>query len=214
MPRSGAGTYTLPAPYPSGFQNGTTIDAPTMNTVLTDVQNAMTASLAADGQTPVTGDFNWGGNDITNVALFSAASVVTATAATSGGLTVGNTLVVTKGGATVTAGGLTVSAGGADITGNTKITGTLSGLTGMTIASGGAAITGATFFVGAMDVTGSVTASTSFIIGSSGPSWTVGTGAPATTTPKGSLYSRTDGGVGTTLYVSQGGGTWNPVAGV
>lgn len=53
-------------------------------------------------------------------------------------------------------------------------------------------------------------------LGTSGtePTWTKGTGAPASTQPKGSIFSRTDGGVGSTLYVSQGGGTWNPVAGV
>lgn len=54
----------------------------------------------------------------------------------------------------------------------------------------------------------------SFIVGASGPTITTGAGVPATTTPKGSIYFRTGGGVGTTLYVSQGGGTWNPVAGV
>jgi hypothetical protein len=52
-------------------------------------------------------------------------------------------------------------------------------------------------------------------IGPSGsPTITFGSGAPASTQPKGSVYLRTGGGVGSTLYVSQGGGTWNPVAGV
>jgi hypothetical protein len=46
------------------------------------------------------------------------------------------------------------------------------------------------------------------------PSWTHGTGAPTATQPLGSLYSRDDGGVGSTLYVSRGSGTWNAVAGV
>jgi Spherulation-specific family 4 len=56
---------------------------------------------------------------------------------------------------------------------------------------------------------------TDIAIGSgSGPRWTSGTGAPGGTEPLGSLYSRTDGGVGTTLYVSRGDGTWNAVAGV
>jgi hypothetical protein len=50
--------------------------------------------------------------------------------------------------------------------------------------------------------------------GTAGPTWTAGTGAPTITQPLGSLYSRTDGGVGTTLYVSRGGGTWNAVSGV
>jgi hypothetical protein len=59
-----------------------------------------------------------------------------------------------------------------------------------------------------------VLAGTLGISGASGPTWTSGTGVPASTQPKGSLYSRTSGAVGSTLYVSQGAGTWNPVAGV
>jgi hypothetical protein len=47
-----------------------------------------------------------------------------------------------------------------------------------------------------------------------GPTWTTGATVPGTTQPLGSLYSRTSGGVGSTLYVSRGGGTWLPVAGV
>jgi hypothetical protein len=54
-----------------------------------------------------------------------------------------------------------------------------------------------------------------FQVGSvSGPTIASGTGAASGTQPKGSLWMRTDGGVGTTMYVSQGGGTWNAVAGV
>jgi hypothetical protein len=56
---------------------------------------------------------------------------------------------------------------------------------------------------------------TTLTIGStSGPTITSGTGVPGSTTPKGSIFLRTDGGVGTTLYVSQGSGTWNAVSGV
>lgn len=47
-----------------------------------------------------------------------------------------------------------------------------------------------------------------------GPTIRSGTGAATGTQPKGSLWMRTDGAVGSTLYVSQGGGTWNAVAGV
>lgn len=53
-----------------------------------------------------------------------------------------------------------------------------------------------------------------FHLGISGPDWSNGTGVPVSTKPRGSLYSRGDGAVGSTLYVSQGGGTWNAVAGV
>ena len=49
---------------------------------------------------------------------------------------------------------------------------------------------------------------------SAGPTIRAGAGAASGTQPKGSLWSRTDGAVGSTLYVSQGGGTWNAVAGV
>lgn len=51
-------------------------------------------------------------------------------------------------------------------------------------------------------------------MGTGGPSFTTGAGVPAATQPKGSIYLRTGGAVGSTLYVSQGGGTWNAVAGV
>lgn len=50
--------------------------------------------------------------------------------------------------------------------------------------------------------------------GQTGPTWSSGTGAPSATQPNGSMYSRGDGTTGTRLYVSSGGGTWLPVAGV
>ena len=50
--------------------------------------------------------------------------------------------------------------------------------------------------------------------GGSGPTWTAGAGPPTAAWPIGSLYSDTSGAVGATLYVSRGGGTWLPVAGV
>ena len=59
MPRNGS--LATPLPSPSPFQTGTTIDAPGMNTVQTDIGAALTASTAADGQTPITGNWNWGG---------------------------------------------------------------------------------------------------------------------------------------------------------
>ena len=51
--------------------------------------------------------------------------------------------------------------------------------------------------------------------GFSGPTWTSGSAAPSSTQPTGSLYSRTGSPTaGQRLYVSAGGGTWTPVAGV
>jgi hypothetical protein len=47
-------------------------------------------------------------------------------------------------------------------------------------------------------------------LGTSGPSWTSGTGAPTGACVVGSLYSRTDGGAASTLYVCEGpSGTWS-----
>jgi hypothetical protein len=107
-----------------------------------------------------------------------------------------------------------------------KSTGTMIG-TGTSFA-GGPAYTAAwgvdfnavTFSSGAFRspgflVSGSgVTTMASAVIGTSGPTIRAGTGAASGTQPRGSLWLRSDGGVGTTLYVSQGGGTWNAVAGV
>jgi hypothetical protein len=49
----------------------------------------------------------------------------------------------------------------------------------------------------------------------SGPTWTTGSGVPASVQPVGSLYSRvTTWTAGATLYVSKGGGAWTAVASV
>lgn len=82
-------------------------------------------------------------------------------------------------------------------------------LTNLTITNNAWKSTGTT-----IDGSGNGTFASVRTTSSSGPTWTSGTGAPGTTQPKGSIWSRTDGGVGTTLYISQGGGTWNPIAGV
>ena len=51
--------------------------------------------------------------------------------------------------------------------------------------------------------------------GTSGPTWTTGSGVPSSTQPVGSLYSRVSTwAAGATLYVSKGAGAWTPVASV
>jgi hypothetical protein len=57
---------------------------------------------------------------------------------------------------------------------------------------------------------------TTVTVGSgAGPTWTTGSGAPSSTQPVGSLYSRVSTwAAGATLYVSKGGGAWTAVAGV
>lgn len=66
MPRNGSGTYSLPPIYLA--TPGTTIQAQQHNDPLTDIASAMTASVAADGQTPMTGVLNANGNKITGLA--------------------------------------------------------------------------------------------------------------------------------------------------
>jgi hypothetical protein len=66
MSRNGSGTYTLPAGNP--VVAGTTITSAWANSTFTDVATALTGSVAADGQTPMTGTLNLGTNRITGVA--------------------------------------------------------------------------------------------------------------------------------------------------
>jgi hypothetical protein len=66
MSRNGSGTYTLPAGNP--VVTGTTITSSWANTSLSDIASALTQSVAADGQTPMTGALNMTNNLIENVA--------------------------------------------------------------------------------------------------------------------------------------------------
>lgn len=59
MPRNGSGTYSLPAGNP--VVTGTTISSTVQNTTMTDVQNALTTSIASDGQTTPTANLPMGG---------------------------------------------------------------------------------------------------------------------------------------------------------
>lgn len=52
IPRNGAGVYSLPE---SPFVDGTTISAAPVNNDFSDIATALTGSVAADGQTPMTG---------------------------------------------------------------------------------------------------------------------------------------------------------------
>jgi len=54
MPRNGSGTYTLPEP---SFTPGSVISSTAMNSDMTDIALALTGSVSADGQTPITGQF-------------------------------------------------------------------------------------------------------------------------------------------------------------
>jgi len=66
MSRNGSGVYSLPAGNP--VVTGTTISSTTMNNTLNDIASALTGSLSADGQTPLTGNLNASSNKIINLA--------------------------------------------------------------------------------------------------------------------------------------------------
>ena len=65
MSRNGSGTYTLPAGNP--VVTGTTITTTWANTTLSDIASSLTGSVAADGQTPMSGSLNMANNKILNV---------------------------------------------------------------------------------------------------------------------------------------------------
>lgn len=70
MARNGSGTYTLPAGNP--VTTGATISSTWANNTLNDIGNAMTASLAYDGQTTPVANLPMGGYLHTNVANATA----------------------------------------------------------------------------------------------------------------------------------------------
>lgn len=65
MSRNGSGTYSLPAGNP--VITGTTISSTWANTTLNDIANALTGSVASDGQTPMSGNLNMASNKIINL---------------------------------------------------------------------------------------------------------------------------------------------------
>jgi hypothetical protein len=66
MSRNGSGVYTLPATNP--VVPGSTIATVWANGTMTDIATALTGSVAADGQTPMTGNLNANSNKIVNLA--------------------------------------------------------------------------------------------------------------------------------------------------
>lgn len=74
MPRNGAGVYTLPAGNP--VVSGTDITDTWGNTTMEDIRDALTASLAKDGQTTPTANLPLGGFKLTGSGAASAAADV------------------------------------------------------------------------------------------------------------------------------------------
>jgi len=67
MSRNGSGTYSLPAGNP--VVTNTTISSTWANNTLTDLATAMTGSVAADGQTTLTGNLQMNSNKLTGLAV-------------------------------------------------------------------------------------------------------------------------------------------------
>ena len=65
MSRNGSGVYNLPSGNP--VVTGTTITTTWANTTLSDIASSLTGSVAADGQTPMSGNLNLANNKILNV---------------------------------------------------------------------------------------------------------------------------------------------------
>jgi hypothetical protein len=65
MSRNGSGVYSLPAGNP--VVTGSAISSTWANNTLTDIANALTGSVSADGQTPITGNLNFGTNKASNL---------------------------------------------------------------------------------------------------------------------------------------------------
>ena len=142
MSRNGSGTYTLPAGNP--VVTGTTISTTWANNTLNDIAATLTDSVAADGQTPMTGDLDLNSNKIVNLAagtiagdaveysqLTAATSVVTITGGTINGATIGATtpasgrFTTLEASSTLQAGGATTLSSTLNVTGVTTLSSTL-----------------------------------------------------------------------------------------
>ena len=75
MSRNGSGTYNLPSGNP--VVTGTTITSNWANTTMTDIANALTGSVAADGQTPMSGNLNMATNQVKSLAEPTASTDAT-----------------------------------------------------------------------------------------------------------------------------------------
>lgn len=68
MPRNGSGQYDLPYDWNDDKANGIKVLASRMQTQDEDIGTALTGSVAADGQTPLTGNLDFNGNKCVDLA--------------------------------------------------------------------------------------------------------------------------------------------------
>lgn len=73
MARNGSGAYSLPVNSWNPATNGVSATAADWQSLVDDIETALTASLAADGQTPMTGNLAMGNNKLTGLSAGTAA---------------------------------------------------------------------------------------------------------------------------------------------
>lgn len=151
MSRNGSGAYALPQP---AFVTGTVISSSAMNSNLSDIAAALTQSISADGQTPITGaikfpsgtaaapSITFGSDSTTGIDLKAIGQLELA----AGGVSVGNS---------------TSSATTWNL--NTTVSGTL-GVTGATTLSSTLGVTGAVTLTSATCTVGGNQVSTSWVL--------------------------------------------------
>ena len=140
MSRNGNGTYNLPAGNP--VSSGSVISSAWANSTLSDIATALTNSIAADGQTPITANLNMGSNKLTNLGTGTvgtdAANVTQVTSAVA--ITGGNIDGTPIGQTTAAAGLFTTlgSTGNSTVGGDSTVTGngTFNGTGSIKIPSG------------------------------------------------------------------------------
>jgi hypothetical protein len=132
MSRNGNGTYNLPAGNP--VSSGSVISSTWANTSLSDIATALTGSVAADGQTPITGNLNMAGNKISSLGAGTLATdaanltqVTSAVAITGGninGTPIGQTTAAAGSFTALSATGNHTVGGDLTVTGNGTFNGT------------------------------------------------------------------------------------------
>jgi hypothetical protein len=73
MARNGSGAYSLPVNTWNPATNGVAASAADWQALANDIASALTASVAADGQTPMTGNLAMGSNKLTGLSAGTAA---------------------------------------------------------------------------------------------------------------------------------------------
>lgn len=164
MARNGSGTYSLPVP---PFTPGTTILSADVNSDFSDIATALTGSIAADGQTPITGQLKGAQGSVPTYSIsgdlntgFGSSSADTAY------IQCGGVIIASYTSTTETVLALTVTnsatvGGTLSVTGNFGVTGnllvntnkfTVDAATGNTVVGGALGVSGTAAITGTLAV--------------------------------------------------------------